>query len=472
MTNRSPSPANKSQVDELDDSLASISEHISEEIESEDGSNAAAGIDVVAINNKKRQLFNFDNDEGTEGNPPKFSQFDINNDNLDELLSGANIAQHFKSDVNDDSADGIGERHERSVGDTNQSKNSLSPKLDENDGDDAVGDAGNGTSSLELENAAQRLIQSAERSPRDGELRDDDDVILINDHEISIKSLQNRQNQLEHISEQNETVVTNQNTTSDISDIVHENDDVSGSMKDAELQKSSSDAEPLKEDEPSGADGVVGSEPLSPKGDLDSERSDRSESEQSLEVGVSPEQSVESDEVEMKNIIIETVGRIPVLLSRLDEVDESEKTEVQSNGFISSPRDSSMERTLRSRKNSDIVIAAVVESTVEQIIQDLPLTDLPMDLRPEGIEDEISVNLLHMQNKIKELQDLTSGKYQCMTTASSVMNYPMFEGSSSSRRDSLKDLPLSGRDSTSIATNSTEYRTFPEEYFNMMKVSH
>lgn len=85
-------------------------------------------------------------------------------------------------------------------------------------------------------------------------------------------------------------------------------------------------------------------------------------------------------------------------------------------------------------------------------------TAIPFDL-DSNFESEFNLNLVDMQNKIKELQNLSIGKY-------AALDLPI-SGRRDSLKDSLKDYPQSGRESTSITTNSTEYRPFQDEYFRV-----
>lgn len=562
-------PAKPNTNDDIEeDSLAdSISEHI--EIESGDEEDASSNSNAInAINqNKRRQLFGIDDEDIA----PRFG---FHSDNLDNLLSGDNIAQHFKVDdinANDESdadeeedahadrestdeggenvAVDIHQRSDISIG----SKNSSNPKLDEKV---TVG----GTESLRTnsirrgEEAGGSSAVAGEDHSQKGAESQDDDVILINDNEISIKSLKNQQ------TGEISATQSNQNTTSDVSDLVNENDDESISVEDLiEQQDRSEKVEEKVLSEPKEASTFEKSETLSRHSNKpeemskhstgDGEKSDAVQSHTSAAKSELKEnsQSVVSEKVAMakrasdnqeirsiineaidhlpldpesdegspsapdkdiKDIINEAIDSLPIKqcvrisrdsLSEIPEDDEEQLTieiieEAENpSDFIATehkhptedPKTSTIftlksetkmadtpQRDATKNYNESVNNVTDLDNISLDTIRDLDSPRVRSDSANLMYANELNINLVHMQNKIKELQDLTAGKYNCMIPTPSIFNVAGVSGDgfSSSRRDSLKDQPQSGRDSTSIATDSTEYRTFQEEYFNLTKV--
>lgn len=566
-------PAKPNTDDDIDeDSLAeSISEHI--EIESGDEDGASSNSKAInAINqNKRRQLFGIDDEDIA----PRFG---FHNDNLDNLLSGDNIAQHFKVDdinANDESdADEEEDAHddkentdeggENVAVDTHQrsdisigSKNSSNPKLDEKV---TVGGAESlRTDSIRRAEAGGSSADGGEDHSQKGAELQDDDVILINDNEISIKSLKNQQ------TGEISATQSNQNTTSDVSDLVNENDDDSISVEDMEQHDRSEALEEIVKSEQK--EGSISeksktlskhsnkSEDLSKHSIADDEKSDavrsvrshtsapRSEVKENSQSVVSErmamdtkhklESNTASDNQEIRSIINKAIDHLPLdpesedgspsapdkdikdiineaidslpikqcvrisrdSLSEIPEDDEELTIEIieEASDFVTTeykhpaegPKTSTI-FTLKSEtkdmetahldvsknNNGSVNNVTDLDNISLDTIRDLDSPRARSDSANLMYANELNINLVHMQNKIKELQDLTAGKYNCMIPTPSIFNIGAASGDgfSSSRRDSLKDQPQSGRDSTSIATNSTEYRTFQEEYFNLTKV--
>lgn len=75
-----------------------------------------------------------------------------------------------------------------------------------------------------------------------------------------------------------------------------------------------------------------------------------------------------------------------------------------------------------------------------------------------SFDSVVSLNMLQlMENKVKELEEIVAGKDVCLAALNMQLD---------SRRNSIKDVPPSARDSYSLATVSTEYRTYQDEYTN------
>lgn len=457
--------AASSSHDEFEDSLnVSISEHISEEIES---SAAEDSIDKPAqrfdqlISDKKRKLFDFDDDSekseviavGAEG-VTSFSKFDINNGNLDEILSGDNIAKHFKVDVEKPQSE--------------SPSHHTSSKEATKDESDKIAISSKKSSELHkidksTKEATESRQNSSSHSSKRGSIEHGDDVILINDQEISIHSLEELQKQKSRTDDEHSKTdrTNNQNTTSDISDLL-----IEGTPKE---QKSIDDisAISINEDENSSKHNT----PSKSKSESEKVENRESQSEKSQSESTSPEnEPIEVDEHVQKCKPME-----PLELSIIEELSADEKLSSHINN------------------NKDGEKELIVNLVLDDVIDSLPLNKenrppnfrdeflLPMESKhatssqnstatdgtvvkagyPEEADlgSEININLIHMQNKIKELQNINAGKY-------TVGAFDL-QTSNSSRRDSLKDFPQSGRESMSITTNSTEYRTFQEEYFQV-----
>lgn len=422
-SDRKPSSSehDKQEDDEFEDSLnISISEQISEEIE--DNSNITSAEDSIEQSkrdlalSKRRQLFNIGNDDEGPAEPGDelvYSKFDIDNDAA--LLSGVNIAQHFKVDDSGPAVEPTEKQNtEIDVSGVSVSQHSLSLKITEEKSseveaaeNDSVGDA---------QSAIPSNADQEEEGEGDGAAAvvatsaDENDVILINDHEISIctlKKLQTEQTPTHSASDPN--VSTNQNTTSDISDLLNEN---SPSQNKEEIQvKSLSQSE----------------DDLPETGAAKSNVVTNSASIVEMEV-----ETFEEKQQEMKEIINEAVDKLPI------------------------------------GRSLGLAQSATVGNSATTTDSEPPASSAVTEINYENnnrlFEKELDVNLLHMQNKIQELQSIAAGKYHLNT----VLNLPTeIQCGSSSRRDSLKDFPQSGRESTSITTNSTEYKTFQEEYLQV-----
>lgn len=75
-----------------------------------------------------------------------------------------------------------------------------------------------------------------------------------------------------------------------------------------------------------------------------------------------------------------------------------------------------------------------------------------------SFDSVVSLNMLQMlENKVKELEEIVAGKDVCLAALNMQLD---------SRRNSIKDILPSARDSYSLATVSTEYRTYQDEYVN------
>lgn len=480
---RSPSKENDSIDDQrkavghdddvFEDSLnVSISEHISEEIESNE---AEDSIDKPAFQieqkflEKKRKLFNFDDSDksdaaGSDG-IRKFTKFDTNDDDdkFDELLSGENIAKHFM--VESETIASQPNVNERVQSASLYIANCDNTKINATD-DSAASNNQTKTNVSKSQRGSDEKVATKSSSGLDND-QNINDVILINDHEISITSLKQLQKQQSHNdTDRSAANQTNQNTTSDISDLLNEdkeqktNDDISmASVNDSRPTSSKREGDKSEERNEHSSNSMRSREEFESSHDND-EKMEIAETIQKckpvsiespvelsviVEVSVAEAMSTNRNLVEsnsdkkdeIRKVLNEAIDKLPLekenrppnLLDELLSVDS---------------------KYLNSSQNSTTTDGTVYNAFAK--------TAIPFDLDP-NFESELNLNLIHMQNKIKELQNLSTGKY-------SALDLPI-SGRRDSLKDSLKDFPQSGRESTSMTTNSTEYRPFQDEYFRV-----
>lgn len=487
--------ASKETDDIEEDSLnASISEQISEEIESntnlstedslaDDSGGPGRTFDKLLISDKKRKLFDIDSgEEGDDGDgdgtaaatvaarrSTRFSDFEMTSDILETVLSGDNIAQHFKDDSEFNDQHRKSDVEMETHSESNKSKNSLNPKLDEksvNDGAinatvDALKNESNSKSGTDGFYETSQIKKTVNESVHDVNSGIQDDVILINDHEISITSLKHLQSQ-----------PIEQNTASDISELLNEDNVVSMKGDSGSRNTEGSENVPKSKSE-------VGESSHHSKRENSESREELSESasqsndntpkamsrNQSVSENsfideelslIQGEESLLSKKSEMRKIINESIDKMPISPEELIKSTNSgpieNKEEVTALKELVEVRSSD-----QSIENENLGISGeIVDCDVKAVSDGAIVAKTQFD---PIFEKELNINLAHIQSRIQELHDLTAGKPNL-----TVLNYP-FE--SDSRRDSLKDLPQSGRESSSIITNCTEYKTFPEEYFKV-----
>lgn len=494
--------------DDFEDSLnVSISEHISEEIES--NNNSSAVDDSIerppllfnqSIAEKKRQLFDFDDSDrsdardGGDGDGQRmFSKF-----NLDESLSGENIAKHFATETAETAAatttstlasTSTAAVTQSSVNEPVASQNisQRTIKSDElkiadvNEGaavttamtatvttpiPEATTSSSKTIDDVQKSKDSSNLIELTQQSSDNHKSVSDDktngknDVILINDREISIHSLMELQKQPSRTDIANQC---NQNTTSDISDLQAEDnakeqqsiDDISTNESSEKVESHSATGDVEVDRSKSVSDKVQSD----PKSDSQSEKNETStnnndeiiqkchpiEVDESLpeplsvieEVSAADEQSshhqlIESNsdkKIEMRKILDDTIDKLP-----LDKENRPPGEDLLSIGS----------KYLGSSQNSTTTDGTVYTAFGKS-------SEVPPIL-PTNFGDGFDLNLI----KTKELQNV-AGK----TSSASYFDFPLI---SSSRRDSLKDFAQSGRESSSITTNSTEYQAFQEEF--------
>lgn len=424
---------NKQSEDEYEDSLnISISEHISEEIES--NNNSGASEDSIEKSNqridqsvadKKRQLFAFDDsdrsDKAANFGLPTFSRFQI-----DGNLSGENIAKHFlaeSSPVENTQPKNVEKSSEKS-------KAEPSPSLKE----------------------IEKCEESTSRHQNNDGNLSRKDVILINDHEISIDSLKLQQKQ--------KSESDHANTISDVSDLINEDN--------AKDSKSIEDipATSINESE---------SKPSDKSANADADNTE-SESDKVYETN---DEMRESEIMEENDEIIQKcrpmVSDSMAELSVIDEV--SRDDELSSNQHISENSDDKQNAIRKIIDDTVDQLPIGKENRAPNLRDDLMSTDSKYMASSQNstatdgtvynafanadanISNELNLYLTNIESKIKELH--------CMDLSRVLGN------DTSSRRDSLKDslkdMPQSSREAVSITTTSTEYRPFPDEYFRVSR---
>lgn len=178
-------PSEQSVSEEIEEEIASISEHISLADSEDIGLSSGAAVLPNAITLKRRQLFDIvggpDDDDDDLDRPSGFSMDD---------LSGDNIAQHFKVSIDErpadsDSAadnidDSLNEQRSKATISSRQSEQLSATKIT----------GSNNSSSADVEHVSPKL-DSALSQQRGGQL--DDGVILINNDQVSLMALKVRQ---------------------------------------------------------------------------------------------------------------------------------------------------------------------------------------------------------------------------------------------------------------------------------------
>lgn len=458
---------NRNDVDFEDSLNVSISEHISEEIESMNNSSVvedsiekpAQHFDQLLID-KKRKLFDFDDSDKSETADSdgirKFSKFDATN--LDESLAGDNIAKHFLVEFETSAQrSSVNERHPSNISQCTKSDELKIANADEGAANSSKTNASNKVDEMQKSKDYSNLVELVKQSDAQKSKNSDEknDVILINDQEISINSLKELQKQRSQ--SDGEPNFPNQNTTSDFSDL--QNEDI------AKEQRSIDDLSAVSINESS-----------------DKVESHSSEVDQSKSTSVKASHSKsesQSDKIEESTTIVdENIQKCrPIeddMLPELSVIEEVSAADEQSSHRVP------MEESSTDKKTE-------MRKIITEAVENLPLdkenrppnlnddvlsvdskylnssqsntTDFTMYNTLANFEEEVNLNFNQIQNKIKELHNLNAGRN--LTTPFELPT------SINSRRDSLKDFPQSGRESISITTNSTEYQPFQEEYYRV-----
>lgn len=120
------------------------------------------------------------------------------------------------------------------------------------------------------------------------------------------------------------------------------------------------------------------------------------------------------------------------------------------------------EESERALANSDNSYQELKMSIVMQDIRNAPVGD-------SKLNDNCSIVSV-LENKVKELQEIIVGKDICLTALNMQLSNSRRE-SLNNGRDSPKDMNGSGRESSSLITMSTEYRTIQDEYLGKVSFS-
>lgn len=605
--------------EEIEENL-SISEHIS--IGSISDNPSESHENLTKNISKKRQLFDIDDDDDNDADNPFganiASSFKFDDANLDALLSGDNIAQHFK--VTDDDAqhpdgnivssssllpdetdkdsldaalDELGSltlpENENAITpmQENAAKNislmSSEKQISERNQTKTTSDAIGADTKLDAQSADANSLKLMEKSfevavsggdskrtqPKSATSNKEispfkDDVILINNEKVSLKSLKLQQNDE---NSDDVTVTTNQNTTNDVSDIgidecspnplgminrLTKSMDESATRERCEVIRRctslndevqladfiSSTVEQMEDDKNDDSieedhsieELIVSNASIEhshgAKAPLGANHDRTLDINLSLDLGTQDLSELDANidinnESQMNRILNETVlDKLPdkmfVAAEPIDSMDSNISMEdfkekiLQNAGTTEGPksklvRDYSLEDHTEDElvEASAIVIKAMenvvdLREALDDITEESDASEpkvytivdgsntaeqlekgqeirriIGANVLPDHIDDGkfvadesahnsfdsvISLNMLQqMENRVKELQDIVSGKDLCLAALNMQLE-------SCSRRDSLRELPPSGRDSCSLATSSTEYRTYQEDY--------
>lgn len=197
--------SSKESIDEEIEEAASISEDISIGLESISDKN-------INLNVRKRHLFDIDQDV------PNSSSFNIDDEHLDELLAGENIAKHFQISEKDDEKEKIYEadKEEQAIG--GQVEESLKVQSDQDSAEPEICDEKEAKKLSSASDSMHKSLQS-KKGNNDKDISPfKDDIILLNNEKVSLDSLK-KQMKNEDLSD-----ATNQNTTNDVSDILIDDD--------------------------------------------------------------------------------------------------------------------------------------------------------------------------------------------------------------------------------------------------------
>lgn len=471
--------AKKPSEDEFEDSLnISISEHISEEIESNNNVSEAAedSIDQPVLRfdkfvaEKKRKLFDFedsdDKSDAVDNNGiRKFTKFDDKNTNFDELLSGDNIAKHFMVETEMSTSHKMrGKIDEIKIDDVASVNINEGATLEDNEIISA-------SREVEKSKNSEGISVESRRQGNERKSEESNDVILINDHEISLTSL--KQLQKQRSKSDTDHSVANQNTTSDISDLLNEDnakeikslEDISGSsIHESPLESSKHDSPIDMETNENSNNNNNESKSESEKHIKSSNKSDNIEQNKDNDENIQMCKSVAPDTPIELSIIEEVSTDEDESSNRnLNESNSDKKNEIQKI-IDETVNKLPLDKEKRPSNLRDELFSLSIDSKQLTSSQNSTTTDgtvyNTLANKDTNFENELNLNLIHMQNKIKELQNLNIAKYVGLDAS-------MSNSRRNSLKDSLKDFPQSGRETSSLTTNSTEYRPFQDEYFRV-----
>ncbi|CAD7081196.1 unnamed protein product [Hermetia illucens] len=204
-----------------------------------------------------------------------------------------------------------------------------------------------------------------------------------------------------------------------------------------------------------------------------------------------------NDESQMNKILGDSHDSLPSEknlpsenLTRSPRKSESEKLLASDNSSRSGKSSSKAENSKSAKKSDpdadELVDKVIVVKRMEQVKGDFfkeALDDITEESERQSqqcadggndntsndFDSIISLNMIQMlENKVKDLQEIVASKDVCLESLNMQLHSAHARDSfttSPENRDSLRDLPPSGRDSSSLATTtSTEYRTLLDDF--------
>lgn len=172
------------------------------------------------------------------------------------------------------------------------------------------------------------------------------------------------------------------------------------------------------------------------------------------------QQIVEEIEIEdCPPVVLKTMEKCNYVKEMLDDITEESDISLEPKVNIMNTLPTTNFQTITERGSE---LRKIMETNClnEMIFPVSPyLADFAQNEQQENSFDSVvSLNMLQlMENKVKELEEIVAGKDVCLAALNMQLD---------SRRNSIKDVPPSARDSYSLATVSTEYRTYQDEYVN------
>lgn len=168
-------------------------------------------------------------------------------------------------------------------------------------------------------------------------------------------------------------------------------------------------------------------------------------------------QIVEEIEIEdFPPVVVKTMEKCSYVKEMLDDITEESDISLEPKAMNTLPTTSSQikEKGAEMRKIIETNYMNEMTFPVSPYLTDFVLNEQ----QANSFDSVVSLNMLQlMENKVKELEEIVAGKDVCLAALNMQLD---------SRRNSIKDVPPSARDSYSLATVSTEYRTYQDEYVN------
>lgn len=177
----------------------------------------------------------------------------------------------------------------------------------------------------------------------------------------------------------------------------------------------------------------------------------------------------DSTAADLTNIPIKSMEHVDDLREALDDItEESDVSEPKVYSVVAKNADLLLETNNQQREMGQAIrkiIDANIQTNEDDVINTMTDKFVIDEMAHNSFDSVVSLNMLEqMEYKVKELQDIVQGKDLCLAALNMQLE-------SFSRRDSLRELPPSGRDSCSLATSSTEYRTYQDDYVTKVKLN-